>query len=261
MRKEDLYKFLIRSTIPEVAWPGDIPDDEDITKYFPAIEVPDSKWNRLKSNLVWDAVWKAHWDVFRAGDWKTHALFRSLDRNGNEIETLNSVKYEEWPQDRIDGVTKELFARIMKSDQPLNSEELIFGLYETFPEPKYPYHNVQEGEATRFGIIQLLVNLTLKYLLILKIFGCVGIEGVEIDEAGCDCPLDQTTCEAMGGERDDWKRITPEGYRETQRALRKSLFLDSGVAYDFLVRFPEITLCKEAACGESKGPQADEGAE
>ncbi len=256
MKKKDTYAFLLRAAIPEAAWPGDIPDDEDLAKYFPVIEVPGSKWIHLKSNLVWDAVWKAHWDVHRACGWKAYALYAYVDRNGNEIERLNSVKYEEWPQDRIYGIPKELFSRIMKSDQPLNSQDLIFGLYEAFPEPKYPYHNVQEGEATRFGVIQLLVNLTLKYLLILKTFGCAGIEDVEIDESGCDCPLDCVTCKAMGGECDDWKRITPEEYRETQRALRKSLFLDSGVAYDFLVRFPEMNLC-----GESREHHVGEGAD
>lgn len=87
-------------------------------------------------------------------------------------------------------------------------------------------------------MIQLLVNWTLKNLLILKKFGCVGLESIEIDEAGCDCPLDTVTCKAMGGDPDDWMRLTPEDYQETQWAIRNDLFLDSGIAYDFWVRHP-----------------------
>lgn len=245
MQKKDAYAFLLRAAIPEVVEPWEIPHDEDLVGYFPTVDSPGNHEKELKSNLIWDAIWSAQNVITRHT--RTSLLFWDIAHDGKMIEPKSSGE-------TIPGMARELFALIMESDRPLNSQDLIFELYEVFPEPEKPVRYM-----TRFGIIQLLVNWTLKNLLILKAFGCVDLEHIEIDEAGCDCPLDFVTCRAMGGEPNGWMYITPEEYGETQRALRKSFFLDSGVAYDFLVRFPEIILCEETASGESKDPHVGKG--
>lgn len=226
MRKEDMYKFLIRSAIPEVVESWKIPEDDDLAGYFPFVETPDGHEKKPKTNLIWDAVWSAHGHVIPGSD-ETVQLYYGIGRKGEPIEPRRFLY-------TIPGMARELFVLIMKSNRPLNSKDLIFKLYEVFPEPE---EKPRRG-MTRFGVIQLLVNWTLKNLLILKTFGCVGLEDIEIDEEGCDCPLDPVTCMAMGGGKDDWMYLTPKNYRETQRAIRQSLFLDSGVVYDFLVRHP-----------------------
>ena len=51
-------------------------------------------------------------------------------------------------------------------------------------------------EDSGIGVIQKLVNMTLKYMLILQLFD--RLDGYIIAESSCDCPLDSRISDSLG---------------------------------------------------------------
>ena len=93
-----------------------------------------------------------------------------------------------------------------------------------------------EFPDVEFGAIQKLVNMTLKYVIILKTF--TNEIDFEVDESGCDCPLDSIILGKLPQEHTVWTRIDEQEYEQVQNEIRESLskeHCNSGnVIFDFL---------------------------
>lgn len=96
-----------------------------------------------------------------------------------------------------------------------------------------------------FGAIQKLVNMTLKYLLLLNQFDDeFEKQGFIVDINNCDCPLDSIILSAL--EKDEvakasgvkWTTITPNEYNDIQAEISKLLInkynTSGNIRYDFI---------------------------
>lgn len=190
MKKELIYPFLIRMVIPE------------------AKTLPEG-WD--KTNLIWDAVWRAH---------------RDTNQGRYQFGNYSGAKVE---KGRIptNSPSVVLYEFIIKGPSPaeLSSKYLIDQLLERFP-------------GVRFGAIQKLVNMTLKYLTILQTFSISDDEILAklptIDATLCDCPLDSTILRELGfGFSTKWTDISQDEYQKVQKKAYKNSRVDSGLIYDF----------------------------
>lgn len=193
MQKEDAYSFLIRTAIPKTnIKPAD--DDED--------------------NLVWDAIWRAHRDVF-AGHWHVGSY---LD-HGKDAEGDPTTEPNEIPQYLYRIVTDE------ERHVPLTSRDLIQDLQGSFTD-------------VNMGPIQKLVNMTLKYLIILQAFGAqdeVLSKIPMINEHDCDCPIDSTILGSFPeGKGVAWTKLSdPVLYAKLQDAIAERVGPESPLIFDF----------------------------
>ena len=99
---------------------------------------------------------------------------------------------------------------------------------------KNPARYESMKSATTFGAIQKLVNMTLKYLLILQSFGCLP---ELVKEENCDCPLDSGILKSLQEEA-KWTAVTKEEYTRIQGEIDERV---SGLrlSYDFANWPPE----------------------
>ena len=208
MRKEDLVAFLIRASIPEVRNKRSLP---------PGME---------KSDLVWDAIWRAHRDTLTGFTYKAGCFYSNRKDGDGGRETASAAN----------PIAVRLYELISekKARGALGSRELIVALHEEFKEPTEEELAGEDApkesmkDATTFGAIQKLVNMTLKYLLILQEFGC--FDECLVDEAKCDCPLDSKILKSMGlGESDKWTRLDKDRYDDIQNTIHSEV----KISYDF----------------------------
>ncbi|WP_314921784.1 hypothetical protein, partial [Slackia exigua] len=83
-----------------------------------------------------------------------------------------------------------------------------------------------------YGQLQKLVNMTLKYLLILNTFEVIKINLP--DEEHLDCPLDSVILESLESSGDlRWTRLSKTQYDEIQKAIDAKRGSDSRIMYDF----------------------------
>lgn len=122
-----------------------------------AIKTPDRPKHK---DRLWAAIRKAHRDVMTGA------------------RTGNISKYAEKNKDGKDETLEYLYQEIRNAKEPLSSSFLI--------------QKLQKNDGTlEFAAIQKLVNMTLKYLIILN--ECEGTASVfDICEEKCDCPVDST---------------------------------------------------------------------
>lgn len=230
MKIEDAYPFLLRVAIPEVTDQNYIPSDEELAKYFPKHNQKTRRKEKRSSNLVWDAIWRAHRDVltgFRFKDGKFYAGRKQAGGSNNYA---------------VNEIALKLFRLIVSAKQPLASKYLIDELCEEFKEPEgLQDNNMSKPSATTFGAIQKLVNMTLKYLLILKSFGRLN-EGwlgqIQIDETVCDCPVDSVILDRLAESHSElkgikWTCITKEQYKAVQEAIDSEASSTIRIMYDF----------------------------
>lgn len=155
---------------------------------------------------VYDAVWRAHRDVL-TGRFQL-----------KEYCSLGKGKKKHL-------VTEALYSHIVKlgqSGQNLSSMELIDFLHGEFPD-------------IEFGAIQKLVNMTLKYLLILK--NTTGECDYEIDEQNCHCPIDSVILGKLSQKHTSWTKLGEKEYLQIQTEIHGLLpagYTDSGnIVFDF----------------------------
>lgn len=155
---------------------------------------------------VWDAVWRAHRDV--------------LTGRFHLKEYVSLSKGEKKHQ-----VTEVFYSHIVKqgrAGQQLSSMELIDFLCDEFP-------------AVEFGAIQKLVNMTLKYLIILK--SITGECGYEIDESNCHCPIDSIILSKLSQRYTPWTSLEKEEYLRIQAEVQSLLPAEcaalGNVGFDF----------------------------
>lgn len=157
-----------------------------------AIKTPDMP--RHKDRL-WDAIRKAHRDVMTG------------------TRTGNISKYAEKNKDGKDETLEYLYQEILNAKEPLSSSLLI--------------QKLQKNDGTlEFAAIQKLVNMTLKYLIILN--ECEGMASVfDICEEKCDCPIDSIILERLnkinGNKHECWTKIEEPEYIKVQDEIRAYL--------------------------------------
>ena len=138
---------------------------------------------------VWDAIWRAHRDVLTG---RFHL---------KEYVSFSSGKKQHQ-------VTNLLYSHIVErgqSGQALSSMELITFLSKAF-------------ESVEFGAIQKLVNMTLKYLIILK--NVTGECCYEIDERNCHCPIDSIILSKLPKTHTPWTSLQIEEYLQIQAEIQ-----------------------------------------
>lgn len=211
LKPEDTYAFLLRVAIPEVTERRSIPVAVDE--------------RRKASNVVWDCIWRAHRDVLSARGYAS-------PRYRSESSNLES------------GILITLYRCIEADGQNgLGSQTLIEELCETHGGGVMAGSEVKD-DTTMYGAVQKLVNMTLKYLLLLQTFGCLDEKRaglpfpVKVREEECDCPLDSTILQSLGREFSGcrWTRITAEEYDVVQKEIAKRLGKSDSegcIAYDF----------------------------
>lgn len=121
-----------------------------------------------QGDVVWDAIWRAHLDTTT----RPH-LVQSYSSHKINAETKSTHSNE---------VPEKLYAIVAHASdsQELASTRLIHELAQEFPD-------------VNLGALQKLVNMSLKYLLILQTSQArdAVLERLpRIELANCDCPLD-----------------------------------------------------------------------
>lgn len=169
--------------------------------------IPVNKWDKeTETDSIRDAIWRAHRDTLTGRF---------------QLEKYRKLTYGEKKHKVTDALYKKI-KECIDSDEALSSEPLIKYLDDNF--------------KVEFGAIQKLVNMSLKYLIILKAFGFEKI--LEIDASKCDCPLDSIILEKLGYTEMRWTKISKEEYDEVQDKIRKTLSLEEkamgNIVYDFI---------------------------
>ena len=152
--------------------------DKNIIRFLIKSTIPEKK----EGNIVYNCAWRAHRDVLNGRFY----FKKYLKQNENNQIVENLVK------------------KIIEFKKPLCSKPFIDELSKEFD--------------VEFGAIQNLVNMTLKYLIIIDYFNYNGFS-FDIDIQNCDCPLDSTILHEI--ERDDikWTSITKKQYQAVQKVI------------------------------------------
>lgn len=153
---ETMIPFLIRTAIPCVQEKNKLPE-ENMT---------------ARDHLIWDAVYRAHRDVLTG---RKHVASYSK-------ETIEIEEPQAGNQRIVNHLALKLYQTIKgNNDEALSSERLLQALGQAF-------------SHIGLGPKQKLVNMTLKYLVILQAFGYIDCK---ICIAECDCPLDSIILERL----------------------------------------------------------------
>ena len=172
---------------------------------FPAELKKEGNKTDYSNKVVWECISRAHRDVL-AGRKNVR------DYSSNRENGLNKV-------------AKELYFQITENKGRISSEKLIA-------------HFVNE-KGYRIGTTQKLVNMTLKYMFLLQLFG--KLEGYSIKEDDCDCPLDSRILDSIGeGDRkwtNDFKKNDNDDsykvYSNIQNKIKDKQAAGSKLLYDF----------------------------
>ena len=157
-----------------------------------AIKTPDRPKHK---DRLWGAIRKAHRDVMTGA------------------RTGHISKYAEKNKDGKDETLEYLYQEILNAKEPLSSGVLIEKLR-------------KNDDEIEFAAIQKLVNMTLKYLIILN--ECEGTaSALTICEERCDCPIDSIILERLkkinGKRHKCWTKLEENEYIDVQNEIRAYL--------------------------------------
>lgn len=148
-----------------------------------------------KNDSVFNCVWRAHRDVLAGRFYLKKYLKCSKS------------------------ITDHLSEFIKKQNSALTSKMLINELETKFD--------------IEFGAIQKLVNMTLKYLIILNEYTDFKIN---IDLTKCDCPLDSKILKEIGRNDLKWTSINHKDYDDVQKCISEQVSDGEGnIEFDFKV--------------------------
>lgn len=162
-----------------------------------------NKLNLDGENRLWDAVWRAHRDVLTGRAYLSNYTKKNYG---------------------VNEVVCKLYDLILKSEVSLNSKMLIDELTNSFD--------------VEFGAIQKLVNMTLKYIIILNAFDKKF--HIDVDESKCDCPIDSIILGKLGlGQKYKWTAMERGEYKDIQEDISKKLEQTEhkkceNIMYDFI---------------------------
>ena len=170
-------------------------DEKLITNFLVKSTIPKQQKNKYPNNInnkrLWDAIYRAHRDVLTGRVWLPKYCKNFGSAQNNEI-------------------LKHLYEKILENDI-CYSGLLISQLLEN--------RNVE------YGAIQKLVNMTLKYILILNTFE--DDFEIKIDERKCDCPVDSIILNELKGKHPKWTQIENEKqYNNIQDEIKTGLRFD-----------------------------------
>lgn len=157
-----------------------------------AIKTPNNPTHR---DRLWDAIRKAHRDVMTGA------------------RTGNMPKYVEKNRDGKDKTLEYLYQEILNAKESLSSDFLIQKL-------------CKNDNELEFAAAQKLVNMTLKYLIILN--ECEGqVPTFGICEEKCDSPIDSIILERLnkinGNKHECWTKMKEPEYIKVQNEIRTYL--------------------------------------
>ena len=194
MEQKEMYLFLIRTAIPRV-------DPHNLPKGL------------NESNWIWDAVYRAHRDVLTGRSYVTeYSACTEQFKVGKMNRKVNTVALELY----------ELVEKNRESGALLSSKSLLEEMQKSMKCKEIP-----------FGQLQKLVNMTLKYLVILQTFDQIDLV---VDTGACDCPIDSIIINKLGlEEKYRWTRLKKSEYNELQICVQNKVPTESKLKYDFAV--------------------------
>lgn len=182
-------------------------EKEVMYQFLVKTAIPVNKWGKeIETDRIRDAIWRAHRDTLTG---------RFQLKRYREL-TYGEKKHK---------VTDKLYEKIIdciKSGDAISSMPLIKFLHTEFPD-------------VEFGARQKLVNMSLKYLIILNTFEFK--KPIAIDEANCHCPLDSIILGKLVNPHTPWTKIQVEEYDIVQQEISQALLYDKktmgNVVFDF----------------------------
>ncbi len=207
MNKDDVYDFLLRATVPEILEANRLPLELRWEKGRKKEKEKEEGYSTRK--LVWECISRAHRDVLSG---RKNVTCYSNEKDGE-----------------INKIALSLYGYITNPtpDIPISSEALINKL-------------VLKDKVIGIGVAQKLVNMTLKYMFIMQMFG--KLKEYNINENDCDCPLDSRILSSLGFEYNKWTNdfITEDNsnscdiYNKIQKKIdEKQGNNKSRLSYDF----------------------------
>lgn len=183
-------------------------DKKLIANFLLRSTIPEAKKCKLSDNKVdangaiRDCVYRAHRDVLTGRFW---------------LKNYTSHK-----KDGCNEIVAKLYKNIcncIKQNQALSTQKLIEPLYKEY------------GNNVEFGALQKLVNMSLKYIIVLS--GFCGLN-VTIDEKNCDCPIDSIILSRLEITDIKWTSMNKEEYVKIQDKIKEKVENDCGnITYDF----------------------------
>ena len=169
--------------------------DKDLMIRFLTTEAIKTPNNPTHRDRLWDAIRKAHRDVMTGA------------------RTGNMPKYVEKNRDGKDKTLEYLYQEILNAKESLSSDFLIQKL-------------CKNDNELEFAAAQKLVNMTLKYLIILN--ECEGqVPTFGICEEKCDSPIDSIILERLnkinGNKHECWTKMKEPEYIKVQNEIRTYL--------------------------------------
>ena len=182
-------------------------EKEVMYKFLVKAAIPVNEWGKeTETDRIRDAIWRAHRDTLTGRF---------------QLEKYRKLTYGE----KKHRVTDKLYEKIIdciKSGDALSSMPLINFLHTEFPE-------------VEFGARQKLVNMSLKYLIILNAFEFK--KPIAIDEANCHCPIDSIILGKLKKQHTPWTKIQRQEYNEVQQEIYDDPSFDKksmgNVVFDF----------------------------
>ncbi len=158
-----------------------------------------------ESNLLWDSIYRAHLDVLSG---RFH-LPLYCERGNNGINEITIALYNELNEHN-------------------NTVPII---------PRTIIQEFSERNNVEFGAIQKLVNMTFKYLSILKTYHAFDDSNRDLNFSpdNCDCPLDSIILGLISDEYNghSWTNMSFEEYSEAQSIISNRMNHDSNLLFDF----------------------------
>lgn len=181
-------------------------EKEVMYQFLVKTAIPVIKWGKeTGTDRIRDAIWRAHRDTLTGRF---------------QFEKYRELTYGEKKHKVTDALYKKI-KECIDSDEALSSEPLIKYLDDNF--------------KVEFGAIQKLVNMSLKYLIILNAFEFE--KPIAIDEANCHCPLDSIILGKLVNPHTPWTKIKVEEYDIVQQEISQALLYDKktmgNVVFDF----------------------------
>lgn len=183
-------------------------EKEVMYQFLVKTAIPVIKWGKeTGTDRIRDAIWRAHRDTLTGRF---------------QLETYRELTYGEKKHKATDKLYEKI-KECIDNNEALSSEPLI----------KYLDDNLKGVE---FGAIQKLVNMSLKYLIILNAFEFE--KPIAIDESKCDCPLDSIILGKLKKQHTPWTKIKKQEYNEVQQEIYNDPSFDKkstgNIVYDFI---------------------------
>lgn len=162
-----------------------------------------------KDDRLWDAIWKAHRDTVTGA--RTGNISKYCSKNAHGKKKTLKLLYEIIKEDTSALYTEKVFTALTAKMNDVTGEKAEKGV--------------------EFAAMQKLVNMTLKYIIILNLFEQKEIH--KVCEEKCDCPIDSVILNELKRGRKDvgfspkeypsWTLVCQKEYDEIQEDIRECL--------------------------------------